>query len=422
MELWNGIKDSAVTTMMGVSNKLGDVRGQVIESTTNWAHGKQIPFEWLRKYFRNQEVKQRRMVKIQEYRRRYSRDTEQFGSSPNLMQNMIVKGNGRNLSIQEDTIKVPAARRFRKSSAPDILINSCVSRHNLLSTGTGEKRKLSVCEPARNSSITQLEERKKSLAGPFYIRQYSVPERSLMETVEVPIRRISSPEQTIQLKGNKMKTTDVGRCRVSIQDSGLESLMIRRESFGICGEDSEEKKCFTDSQLLNSIDAGKSLLASLNTALFNHPLLKLRTSDTAVYPEPRKKIDSITDVDLRVNQIQMTIHHEHKPNLLTVTIHRVRILEDTLANKSKIFATVNLTSSKSQKKKSRSIDCEQAKVWEEEFIFKKMTIADLEESSIEIKMYRKMKFPKFPKYHSKTIVALCDVNINDFLTTTKDLE
>ncbi|ESO88079.1 hypothetical protein LOTGIDRAFT_175912 [Lottia gigantea] len=124
--------------------------------------------------------------------------------------------------------------------------------------------------------------------------------------------------------------------------------------------------------------------------------------------------DSISDHELDDNEIQITIFHEHKRNLLTVSIHRATpVLEDS----GKLFAKVSIQPAQKQTQKGQRIDLQKVKRWEEDFVFKKLTIGQLESCSVIIKIYQKTGIFKSATEQYVAKVALKDVDIKGFETT-----
>ncbi|ESO91161.1 hypothetical protein LOTGIDRAFT_153592 [Lottia gigantea] len=124
--------------------------------------------------------------------------------------------------------------------------------------------------------------------------------------------------------------------------------------------------------------------------------------------------DSISDHELDDNEIQITIFHEHKRNLLTVSIHRATpVLEDS----EKLFAKVSIQPAQKQTQKGQRIDLQKVKRWEEDFVFKKLTIGQLESCSVIIKIYQKTGIFKSATEQYVAKVALKDVDIKGFETT-----
>ncbi|ESO96021.1 hypothetical protein LOTGIDRAFT_160004 [Lottia gigantea] len=128
--------------------------------------------------------------------------------------------------------------------------------------------------------------------------------------------------------------------------------------------------------------------------------------------------DSIADVELDTDQVQLTINHEHRKNALHVSIHRATL---TFPNNGRIYAKLCLLPNKLQKKKGKAIDLAKAKRWEEDFRFTDLSIGQLETCSIKIKIYQENGFFKRPFLKYGAVIALKDVDITDFRTTVLSL-
>ncbi|ESP02733.1 hypothetical protein LOTGIDRAFT_171804 [Lottia gigantea] len=135
-----------------------------------------------------------------------------------------------------------------------------------------------------------------------------------------------------------------------------------------------------------------------------------------LFPKHR---DSIADVDLGTDQVQITINHEHKNNLLCVSLHRARL---TFPKHGRIFTKLCILPNKLQKRRGKLIAIANTKKWEEDFVFTKLSIGELETCSIQIRIYEEKGFMKRPLLKYETVVAFKDVDLTNFQTTILPLK